>query len=91
MAEPRKQYLIDEGCDEQTLFLPPEYDGAILGIADTGSGVWVGVYDRTKVLQVLQIGLSVQDALEYYEYNIAGAYMGEHTPLFVDTLPADLS
>jgi hypothetical protein len=29
--------------------------------------------------------MTYEDASEYFEYNIRGAYMGKYTPLFLDT------
>jgi hypothetical protein len=42
------------------------------------------VYDIDKVIDILiKDGMSVDEAIEYYEYNIAGAYVGENTPSFI--------
>jgi hypothetical protein len=30
-------------------------------------------------------GMKVDEAYEYFDYNVAGAYVGEHTPMFVET------
>jgi hypothetical protein len=30
-------------------------------------------------------GMDHDEAIEYYEFNIVGAYVGEQTPLFVNT------
>jgi hypothetical protein len=31
--------------------------------------------------------MSHQEAIEYYEFNILGAYMGETTPVYLEMMP----
>jgi len=40
------------------------------------------IYSKSKCIQILMKDMSEEDALEYYEYNIVGAYMGEKTPIW---------
>ena len=45
----------------------------------------VACYDRDICLDILMkdgVG-SYEDAFEYFEYNIAGAWVGDKTPMFV--------
>jgi len=42
------------------------------------------VYSVSKILEILEQSMSSEDAREYYEYNIAGAYVGPETPMYVD-------
>jgi hypothetical protein len=28
--------------------------------------------------------MSYEEAIEYFEYNVLGAYVGENTPIFID-------
>jgi hypothetical protein len=42
------------------------------------------VYDRAKVIQVLMDGgMAAESAEEFFEFNMAGSYMGPHTPMFL--------
>ena len=44
----------------------------------------VAVYDYNKCIEILERdGMSEIDALEYFEFNVRGAYVGEHTPIFM--------
>ena len=43
----------------------------------------VAVYDYAKCIEILARDMSRDDAEEYFEFNMAGAYVGEHTPVFV--------
>jgi hypothetical protein len=49
----------------------------------------VAVYDRQKCLDILvtRDGMSPEDAEEYFGFNVEGAYMGEHTPVFLEKTP----
>ena len=58
-------------------------DEAIIGF-DPNS--WQVVYSRTKVIKVLQERdkMSEEEAIEYAEYNIFGAYVGDATPVWAE-------
>jgi hypothetical protein len=59
------------------------FDDAIIGIEPTTSRL---VYDVDKMIETLiSQGMDRDEAIEYYEFNIVGAYVGELTPIFVDT------
>lgn len=55
-------------------------DEAIIGIDPDGRLV----YSQVKVIEILCKEMSESEAHEYYEYNIACAYMGNLTPIWVD-------
>jgi|TARA_R100001530_G_C4265769_1_gene141742 hypothetical protein len=46
----------------------------------------VAVYSKDKCLHVLmeRDGMSSDEALEYFDFNVAGAWMGESTPIFIE-------
>ena len=48
----------------------------------------VFVYSYDKILDILMIedGMTEREAIDYVEYNIAGAYVGELTPILVRSL-----
>jgi hypothetical protein len=66
-----------------------DYDDAIIGPAmiwgDEGKLRDVLVYDGEAIRQMLMTrdGMSFEDAREFIEFNIEGAYMGPHTPIIV--------
>jgi len=66
------------------LLLDPasKYADCIIGEDYYGSKV---VYDAEKVIKVLMTmdEMTEEEALEYFEFNIVGAYVGEETPLFI--------
>jgi hypothetical protein len=71
---------------ENLLFLDPaeDFDRCIVGIGVSCGHDAVVIYDTDKIIDVLMSqNMSQEDAYEYMEYNILGAYMGEHTPMFL--------
>ncbi len=82
-AERLKEY----GEVHPDLLTADGFDEAILGIVDDrwGSGEMRVVYDRKIITETLmKQGMSEEEALEYFEFNIEGAYVGGSTPLFME-------
>lgn len=84
----RRQEIVDEFGDDEFLFLSePEYDEAILGVARRIGQEAVVAYDYNKVCDIASTLINDDDpttVVEYVEFNIIGAYVGEKTPVFVD-------
>ena len=58
------------------------FDDAIVGEAIQANKRFL-VYDKKKILLLLQRDMSEEDAVEYFEYNIACAYVGENTTAII--------
>ena len=59
------------------------FDDAIIGTLERcGQTEAVILYDKDKVIEMLMKDMPFEDAVEYFEYNILGAYVGEGTPAF---------
>lgn len=86
-----REHLNSYGDGELLFLSEPEFDAAIVGIAERIGMSAVVVYDISKIIDVLcdRDGMDRDMASEYYEFNILGAYVGERTPLFIN-LVADL-
>lgn len=75
---------------EDALFLEPsDFDEDILGVAHRYGMDPVVAYDRTRVIDILARDMPREDAEEFFEFNTIGAWMGDSTPIFVDTRPAE--
>ena len=46
----------------------------------------VAVYSRGRCMDILvkRDDMSYEEATEYFDFNVAGAYVGESTPIFLD-------
>ena len=75
---------------EEAIFLEPAtFDAAILGVAERFGMNPVVCYDRSRCIDILARDMPRDEAEEFFEFNTIGAWMGEGTPIFVDTRPAD--
>jgi hypothetical protein len=63
------------------------FDDAIIGMAERINLGPVVAYSVSKILDIMieRDGMTYEDALEYYDYNIVGSWMGENTPIFITT------
>lgn len=61
------------------------FDNCIIGLVERFGMKPVYCYDKAKIVEQLmeQEQLSFEQAVEHYEYNIIGAWMGEATPCFL--------
>jgi hypothetical protein len=75
---------IDDG---PALLLEPEaFDVAIIGLAERCGQPTLVAYDRQRCIEVLMAdGMDHDEAEEFFEFNTAGAWVGEGTPIFIDT------
>ena len=59
------------------------FDDAILGVAERIGMEAVVAYSTPKIIEILSREMTEDEAVEYFEFNILGAYVGERTPVFV--------
>jgi len=61
------------------------FDKAILGIGSRCGYEDIIVYSVSKCIDVLidRDGMEPDEALEFFEYNVLGSYVGKLTPIFV--------
>ena len=77
-----RQSKIDEIIEmypDETFLTVTDMDEAIVGVDVTNFRL---VYSVDKIVEILMKDMSYDDAIEYFDFNIAGAYMGEATPIF---------
>ena len=62
------------------------FDSAIIGVCGGFDSGRVA-YSIPKMIEIAAKDLSVDydEAMEWLEYNTFGAYVGEHTPIYVET------
>jgi len=60
------------------------YNDAIMGLVQRCGQEPVILYDTDKVLQLLVYndGMTYDDAVEFFEFNILGSWVGDETPAF---------
>ena len=74
IAEQYPELLVADGFDE-----------AILGVSQQFNSLSVA-YDRNKCIEILMTrdNMTQLEAVEYFEFNVVGSYVGEHTPSFIE-------
>jgi len=61
------------------------FDDAIIGVSYRCGSDPVVAYDREKCIDILAKEMEYEEAVEYFEFNVIGAYVGENTPTFITT------
>ena len=74
------------GDDEPNILFAEGFDEAIAGVVWDGESTRV-VYDTELILELLmgRSEMTYEEAVEYFDFNIAGSHMGEYTPLYLET------
>lgn len=59
-------------------------DAAIVGVGEVhGQGLRL-VYSAESIIRIfMEEGMTEEDAIEHFEFNVAGLYAGEQTPLIL--------
>jgi hypothetical protein len=70
---------------ELEILLADGFDEAFLGIGQQFNNFFA-IYDRFKCVEILAKDMTLEDAEEYFDFNVVGAYVGENTPVFVDII-----
>ena len=86
----KREEISEDYGDPELLFLSEEeYDDAIIGVAHRIGQDDVIAYDYNKLCEIVQKNMNnadIMEVMEYVEFNIMGAYVGERTPIFVDVV-----
>ena len=75
-----------EWIDEtfEVIVYPDGFEDCIVGVGERYGGPPVAVLDIEKMLTKLEAkGMKHDEAIEYFEFNILGAYVGEQTPVYM--------
>ena len=77
-----KEQLMEILAEEECL-TADGFEDALVGCT-YGANV-VAVYDINKMIEVLvEEGMEYEDAVEFLDYNVVGAYVGDKTPQYIN-------
>ena len=64
------------------------FDDCVIGVCHRYGGPLILAYDEEKVIKKLmkRDKMTKKDALEFYTYNIIGAWVGRKTPVFIERI-----
>jgi formylmethanofuran dehydrogenase subunit E len=83
-----KEHLMEVLAEEECL-TADGFDAALVGCT-YGTNV-VAVYDIQRMIEVLvNEGMDHDDAVEFLEYNVVSAYLGDKTPLYVNFVTEEI-
>lgn len=81
---PNREF-VENWSSDYNFLLMDGYDDCIVGVVTRFGAEPFVVYDHKKVLAKLMLdGMSEEEAVEFHEFNQAGAWVGKHTPGFLD-------
>jgi len=79
-------------ADENPKALWPDgFDGAFIGPARRCGQPTLAAFSVAKCIQILmeRDGMSYEEAVEFFDFNVLGAWLGEGTPIWVDDVDND--
>lgn len=81
--EEKKEFISQHNPEA---LLADGFEDALIGVGQQFNKA-LAVYDRQKCIEILmeRDGMSDEEAVEYFEYNVTGAWVGEYTPIFLET------
>jgi hypothetical protein len=69
--------------DDEKILLADGLENAFMGIGRQFTHP-VAIYSYRKTIKILmKHGMDREGAIEYFDYNIAGAFVGDQTPVFL--------
>ena len=80
------KHIIDEviGSLSNETIVYPDLEEALVGVVSRFGQSDIACYDYHKVIEIyMQQGMSQEEAVEYFEFNTIGSWLGETTPCFI--------
>lgn len=71
--------IILEYYSDENFLIADGFDDAIIGVDEISMKL---IYSISKCIKILSQDMSEAEALEYFEFNVSGAYVGEKTPIW---------
>lgn len=86
MSDKKRDSIIDMYPDNEFMFADG-FDDAIIGVLERFGSEPIVCYNREMVInKMVEDGMTREESEEYFDYNIIGAYVGETTPAFINTI-----
>jgi len=64
---------------DENFLIADGFNDAIIGVDEKSMKL---IYSISKCIDILSKDMSEEEALEYFDFNVSGAYMGEKTPIW---------
>jgi len=70
---------IIENYPEESFLIADGFDNAVIGVDQQSMRL---IYSVSKCIDILTEDMSQEDAIEHFEFNVSGSYVGEQTPIW---------
>ena len=89
-AEQRRKW-VDEFCDmDSSILFADGLDDALIGVCHRFGQQTIAAYDYNKCIEIfIRNGMTHGEAVDWFDYNVIGAYVGETTPCFITMIEDD--
>jgi len=64
---------------DETFLKADGFDDAIIGVDEKSMRL---IYSVSKCIEILEWDMDELNAIEYFDYNVSGSYVGEKTPIW---------
>lgn len=69
------------------ILLADGFEDAFIGLCERFGGMYVAAYDYEKCIKkLLTDGMAYDEAIDYFEFNTIGSWVGEKTPVFIHAM-----
>ena len=75
-----EEYYPDE---DHSILLADGFEEAFIGVVESMGLNPKACYSYSKCIEILSNEMNHEEAIEYFEFNVAGSYVGEYTPAFL--------
>ena len=79
----RSSHPIDLAEYNEDMLFADGFDDALIGIVERAGLPPIACYNKEKCIEILMKDMSLEDADDYFYYNVVGSYVGENTPCFL--------
>ena len=84
-AKDRLEFIQENHPD---VLIADGFDKAIMGMVERSGMNPVVLYNKNKCINIMikRDGMTKEEAIDFYYYNIVGSHMGDYTPCFAEIL-----
>ena len=68
-----------EQYEDETFLKASGFDEAIIGVDENTMKL---IYSEKKCIEILMMDMSEEDAIEHFNFNVRGGYVGDKTPIW---------
>lgn len=73
---------IEENYPDEKFLKATGFDEAIIGVCEDFNAPARLIYSVKKCLDILMKDMNYEDALEHFNFNVSGGYVGDKTPVW---------